>query len=64
MTATTLDEELEELSVLNPKLIKVDTVGVDQPVLEGAYKLLRDSAVPCCYGGIASICFGKDGILD
>ena len=49
---------------MNPKFIKVDTVGVDQPVLEGAYKLLRDSAVPFviadCYCGIASICFGKE----
>ena len=48
---------------MNPKFIKVDTVGVDQPVLEGAYKLLRDSAVPFviadCYCGIASICFEK-----
>ena len=52
---------------MNPKFIKVDTVGVDQPVPEGAYQLLRDSAVPSviaiCYCGIASICFGKDGAL-
>ena len=52
---------------MNPKFIKVDTVGVDQPVLEGAYKLLRASAVPIviadCYCGTASICFGKDGAL-
>ena len=48
---------------MNPKFIKVDTVGVDQPVLEGAYKLLRDSAVPSvianCYCGIASILLWK-----
>lgn len=26
---------------MNPKFIKVDTVGVDQPVHEGAYQLLK-----------------------
>jgi len=35
MAATTLDEELEELSVLNPKLIKVDTVGRINLCLKG-----------------------------
>jgi FkbM family methyltransferase len=44
--ATTLDDEVERLKLATPKLIKVDTEGADQRVLEGARKLLSNAAVP------------------
>lgn len=44
--ATTLDDEAIRLKLSTPKLIKVDTEGADQRVLEGARKLLANAAVP------------------
>jgi len=44
--ATTLDEEMTRLGLPTPKLIKVDTEGADQRVLEGARKLLTGAGVP------------------
>ncbi len=44
--ATTLDDEIARLKLATPKLIKVDTEGADQRVLEGARKLLSKAAVP------------------
>jgi FkbM family methyltransferase len=44
--ATTIDAEAKRLRLAKPKLIKVDTEGADQKVLEGARKLLAKTAVP------------------
>ena len=46
MTTTTLDDALENCGAPPPKLIKVDTEGADQHVLEGARQLLTEAAVP------------------
>ena len=46
MTTTTLDKELKKHKLKTPKLIKVDTEGADQFVLEGAAKLLKKCKVP------------------
>jgi FkbM family methyltransferase len=44
--ATTLDDEVVRLKLATPKLIKVDTEGADQRVLEGGRKLLNSAQVP------------------
>jgi FkbM family methyltransferase len=44
--ATTIDAEVKRLRLAKPKLIKVDTEGADQRVLEGARKLLAKTAIP------------------
>ena len=44
--ATTLDDEVARQKLPTPKLIKVDTEGADQRVLEGARKLLSKAAIP------------------
>lgn len=46
MTATTLSAELKRLKLDVPKLIKIDTEGAEQKVLEGGREFLRNSAVP------------------
>ncbi len=46
MTTTTLDDALANYAAPPPKLIKVDTEGADQHVLEGARQLLTGAAVP------------------
>jgi FkbM family methyltransferase len=46
LQATTIDAEVKRLRLSKPKLIKVDTEGADQKVLEGAKKLLAKAAVP------------------
>jgi FkbM family methyltransferase len=46
MTTTTLDDALENDDAPPPKLIKVDTEGADQHVLEGGRQLLTGASVP------------------
>ena len=44
--ATTLDAEWKERALPLPKLLKIDTEGAEQAVLEGARDLLSDCKVP------------------
>lgn len=46
LMATTLDAEIARLGLATPKLIKIDTEGAEQKVLEGARRLLENAAVP------------------
>ena len=46
LDAVTLDAEAKRLKLAKPKLIKVDTEGADQKVLQGAKKLLAKAGVP------------------
>ena len=46
MSTTTLDILIAEHGLLNPKLIKVDTEGAEQNILEGGCKLLQGASVP------------------
>lgn len=46
MTSTTLDRELKKQGLRIPKLIKVDTEGAEQHVLEGARGILEGRRIP------------------
>lgn len=46
LQATTLDAEIARLGGRLPKLVKIDTEGAEQKVLEGAPRLLGNAAVP------------------
>ncbi len=46
LQATTLDKAVAEAGLPVPRLIKIDTEGAEQRILEGAGALLRDRRVP------------------
>ena len=46
VTATTIDAELKQHALSIPKLIKIDTEGAEQRVLEGAMDILTNCKVP------------------
>lgn len=46
LMATTLDAELDRRGLGTPKLVKIDTEGAEQKILEGARQLLENAAVP------------------
>jgi hypothetical protein len=42
---TSIDSEVERLQLPGPYLIKLDTHGVEVPILEGALKTLQDTTI-------------------
>jgi FkbM family methyltransferase len=46
MTSATLDNVFQKNELPRPKLIKIDTEGAEQKVLEGARRLISGSAIP------------------
>ena len=65
--ATTLDSEWKRLGLAVPKLIKIDTEGAEQSVLEGARSLLEGARVPFVVGelhefGMAKLGFSQQSL--